>query len=99
MIINGPNISKNDSQTWRASWGRYTLPLQKYSRKKQNKVTTKNIRINKQTKNTLDIIVTLELTSKLEETQKAEENGQYRHTDAIRKFQVWAFYRMDFFNK
>lgn len=43
MIINGPNISKRDSQTLCASWCRYALPLQKYSLKKQNKVTTKNI--------------------------------------------------------
>lgn len=34
------------------------------------------------------MIMTLQLTSKLEETQKAEENGEYHHMEAIRKFQV-----------
>lgn len=43
--------------------------------------------------------MTLELTSKLEETQKTEENREYHHMDAIRKFQVRTFYTMDFFNK
>lgn len=44
--------------------------------------------MHKQTNKNLDLIMTLDLTSNLEETQKAEKNGDHHHTDAIREFQV-----------
>jgi len=85
MVINGPHISKRANQTSCAPDGgtRYhsETGLQKA---KQNHWAHKKCQKPRNKQNAVDLSMTSDLTSNLEETQKTEEYGEHQHMEAIR---------------